>query len=131
MTTKITRQSDRACGLTFAAVFAVAASIGWFAFGARWDFAIGASLVFLLLALAAPGLLLPLNRLWGAFARRLGHVNNFLVLGLFFYAIMLPAGIVQRLLGRDPMARRLLPGAPTYWTKVGRKTTPETLRDMF
>jgi hypothetical protein len=131
MSVKSIRQSDRAFGLTFAAVFAVAAAAGWLLFDARLAWAVAASAAFLVIALATPGLLLPLNRLWTAFARRLGRLNNVLLLGAFFYLVVLPAGLVMRLLGHDPMTRRLSPDAPTYWTTVGRKSTPDTLRDMF
>ena len=76
-------------------------------------------------------MLLPLNRLWAVFAHRLGHVNNYLLLGLFFYVFIVPAGLILRLLGRDPMCRGFDAKAPTYWTPVTRRTDAETLRDMF
>ena len=62
---------------------------------------------------------------------RLGHVNNYLLLGLFFCVFIVPAGLVLRLLGRDPMCRGFDAKAPTYWTPVTRRTDAETLRDMF
>lgn len=125
------RQSDRAFGLMFAAVVAVIALVGWLAFDARLYWALAVAAVFLVTALAAPGVLLPLNRLWAVFARRLGGLNNYVVLGLFFYVFIVPAGLILRLLGRDPMSRAFDAKAPTYWTPVTRRTDAETLRDMF
>lgn len=125
------QQSDRAFGLTFATVFAVIAGVGWLAFDAVLYWAMAVSAVLLVIALALPGILLPFNRLWSVFAHRLGHVNNYVLLGLFFYLMVLPAGLVGRLLGWDPMHRVLRPKANTYWTPVERHTDAETFRDMF
>ena len=124
-------QSDRGFGLMFAVVFAAIAAVGWLAFDARPYWAAVLAVVFAVLALAMPGLLLPLNRLWGAFARRLGHANNYLLLGLFLYTFVFPVGIVMRILGGDPMCRKLEPEAKSYWRPVERHTTAENFKDMF
>ena len=125
------RQSDRAFGLTFAALFAIIGLVGWLVFDARLTWAPVVSSVFLLVALAAPGILLPLNRLWARFAHRLGLFNNALLLGLFFFLFILPLGLIIRLFGKDPMVRTFDGEAETYWTPVGRQCDRETLADMF
>jgi len=125
------RQSNRAFGLMFAAVFAAVAGVGWLAFDARPYWTLALAGLFLVSALVVPRVLLPLNRLWAGFARRLGRFNNFLLLGLFFYIFLVPAALIIRLLGRDPMCRARDSKAPTYWTPVGRQADAETFRDMF
>ena len=125
------RQSNRGFGLMFAAVFAAIGAIGWFAFDARLYWAAVLAAVFAALALTAPGLLLPLNRLWGVFARRLGHANNYVLLGLFLYAFLFPMGLIMRTLGRDPMRRKIDPDLKSYWGLVERHATAETFKDMF
>lgn len=125
------RQSNRSFGLMFAVVFATIAAIGWLVFGARLYWAAALAAVFAALTLTAPGLLLPLNRLWGLFARRLGQANNYILLGLFFYAFIFPTGLVMRSLGGDPMRRKIDPKAKSYWRPVERHTTAESFKDMF
>ena len=125
------RQTNRAFGLIFAIIFAVVFAIGWLTFGARLYWALAAAMAVLATALICPGILLPLNRLWGWFAHRLATVNNFLLLGLFYYLLMTPLALMLRLFGWDPMRRRITTGAATYWTSVSRGTTDKTLRDMF
>ncbi len=125
------RQSNRGFGLMFAVVFAMIGAIGWFAFDARLYWAAVLTAVFAALALAAPGLLLPLNRLWGVFARRLGHANNYVLLGLFLYAFVFPMGLVMRSLGGDPMRRKIDPELKSYWRPVERHATAESFKDMF
>lgn len=125
------RQTNRAFGLTFAAVFAVIGVVAFLVFDVMAAWAMTASALFLVLALAWPELLLPLNRLWGVLAGALGHVNNRLLLGLFFYAFVTPVGVIMRLFGVDPMHRRPDPGAKTYFTAVGRRAGPDTYSDLF
>lgn len=124
------RQTDRAFGYTFATVFALVFVAAAY-FGDVWLWwAIALAGFFLLLALLAPGSLLPLNRLWSAIAARLGVVSNYLLLGIFFFLIVTPVGVVMGLFGWDPMGRRLT-GEGSYWTGIPRHTDRETVRDMF
>lgn len=125
------RQSDRAFGLTMAAVFAIITAVSWLGFESRqlWTPSIAAG--FLVTSVAVPWLLLPLNRLWAAFAHRLGKINNFILLSVFFYLFVLPMALILRLVGHDPMRRQRDSTATTYWTPVTRRTDSETLRDMF
>ncbi len=125
------RQSDRAFGITFAAVFAIIGLVGWLVFEARLIWAPVAASIFLLVALAAPGILLPLNRLWTHVAHRIGLFSNALLLALFFFLFVLPFGLIIRLFGKDSMSRTVDAEAKTYWTPVGRQCDRETLTDMF
>ena len=125
------RQTDRAFGLTFAVVFSIIGGIIWWVKQdiSLWPFVVAA--VFLAFALALPGLLLPLNRIWGWVGGKFGAVNNHLILALFYVLFVVPFGIVMRIVGRDPMARRRKHGTETFWTNTNRQLNRETLRDMF
>jgi len=125
------RQTDRAFGLMFGCAVIIFALIAWFVFAKMivWLFVTGG--VFVLVALGAPALLLPLNRLWGAFAHRLGRVNNFVLLTLFYYLFVFPLGLVFKLMGRDSMHRRTDANAATYWQPVGRHASEDNYPDMF
>ncbi|MCG8558714.1 MAG: SxtJ family membrane protein [Hyphomicrobiales bacterium] len=115
----------------FAAVFAVISALAYLVFGAVLETLMVLALLFLLLALLAPSILMPLNRLWRLLAMRLGVVNNFLLLGIFFVVVMMPVSAAMRLFGRDPMRRSIDRDSPSYWTPVGRQTTAQTFPDMF
>lgn len=45
----------------------------------------------------------------------IGFVLSYVIMATLFYVIIAPVGLVMRLLGHDPMDRRFLPDAPTYW----------------
>jgi hypothetical protein len=125
------RQSDRAFGLTFAALFAVITVVVRLVAGVwpGWPAALAAVLA--AVALAAPWILLPFNRIWAKLAHRLGVATNFVLLGAFFFLVIWPFGIAMRLFGGDPMHRRPDADADSYWSPVKRQADAETLRDMF
>ena len=127
----VVRQSNRGFGITFAVVFALVFSIAWLGFDVRLDWAALLAILFLGAALLCSGILLPLNRLWSAFASRFGYVNNHLVLGIFFYLVMTPAGLIMRAVGYNPMNSRRPQKTDTYWQPVRRNTDRENLTDMF
>ncbi len=74
-----------------------------------------AAAVFALVALAAPSLLAPLNRLWLKFGLQLHKVTTPLVLGLMFYLIVRPTALVVRLMGKDLLRLKGDREAPSYW----------------
>jgi hypothetical protein len=64
--------------------------------------------------LALPTSLRPVYRGWLAIGHVLGWLNTRIILAVMFYALFLPVGIVMRLLGKDPMARRFEQSKTTY-----------------
>lgn len=66
------------------------------------------------LALVAPVILYPLYRVWMAFGLVMGWINTRLILGLLFFVVLLPIGLIMKVLARDPMRRRIDPEATSY-----------------
>jgi hypothetical protein len=58
-------------------------------------------------ALVAPGILGPAYRLWMKLAEVLAWINTRILLGVVFYLVVTPIGLIMRLLRRDPMRRQL------------------------
>ena len=82
--------------------------------------------------LAQPQWLEPLRRGALALARALQQAASPLLLGLLFYGIFTPIGLVMRLAGRDAMKRSFEPQALTYWVRRNPRTvTAESFRDPF
>jgi hypothetical protein len=48
-------------------------------------------------------------------ARKLGRVNNAIVLAVMFYLILAPVGMALRLFGSHRIERRPRPGQASYW----------------
>lgn len=74
---------------------------------------IGGPLV--VLGTALPRLLKPFYYAWMALAVVLGFVMTRLILTVFFFVVLTPVGLVFRLLGRDPLSRKLDRQASSYW----------------
>lgn len=125
------RQSGRAFGITFAVFFCLIAAVAWLVFEVFLKWALVVAAIFAAAAIVSPGLLLPLNRVWASVAQRIGLMNNYLLLGLFFYLFILPIGLLVRIFGGDPMTRKPVPELESYWTPVKRRADPDTYRDMF
>ncbi len=87
----------------------------------------GAALALGVLALLAPRLLGPVHKLWMKIADALAWFNTRVLLGVVYYLVMTPTGIVMRLMGRDPLDRRLK-DRPTYW--IDRKQHPDPRGSM-
>jgi len=107
--------SDRVFGLVFAAVFLIIA--GWPLFhgeAIRW-WSVGVAIVFALVALVKPALLAGLNRLWMKLGVLLGKVVSPIALGILFYVVITPIGVVIRLTGKDPLRLKFDLDAESYW----------------
>lgn len=107
--------SDRSFGLVFAAFFAVIAVLPLVGGHApRWWALVPAAL-FGGIALVAPAVLRPLNRLWFRFGLVLHHVVTPVVMGLLFFVTITPIGLLMRAAGKDPMRLRRDPATTSYW----------------
>lgn len=45
----------------------------------------------------------------------IGYVLSHVLLGVIYYLLITPIGLLLRLFGKDPMSRQLDPGAESYW----------------
>lgn len=70
---------------------------------------------FLLAAMAAPAILGPLNVMWMRIAELLSKVVNPIVMGVLFFGVFTPMGILMRWRGKDTMRLKSDAGTGTYW----------------
>ena len=59
------------------------------------------SLIFLFLGLIKSKILSPLNKIWFKFGIFLGKVISPLIMGLIFFSVVTPIGLIMRMLGKD------------------------------
>ncbi len=97
--------SERRFGLLFVIVFALAAGYGalkgW-PRGLLHGFIV-LSGCFGLVTLFAPKTLRPLNFAWFKLGELMGKIVSPIVLGIIFYLLITPVGLVGRLFGRDEL----------------------------
>ena len=129
---EIRGSSDRSFGIVFAVVFALVGLLPLVSGGAvrLWSLAIGAA--FLLVALAIPSILAPLNRLWLRFGLLLHKIVSPLVLGIMFFLVITPMGVLMRAFGKDLLRLKLDRQLASYWIeRTPPGPPPESLRDQF
>ena len=87
------------------------------------------SLIFLILSLMNSKLLTPLNQLWSRFGLLLGNIVAPIVMGLVFFLVVTPVGIVMRILGKDLIRKKLNKNNKSYWIK--REKPIGTMKKQF
>lgn len=124
--------SNRKFGLTFAVVFALFAAFSLWKGSVSYRFTLPIAALFLVAALAAPALLQPLNRVWFRFGAVLHRVVSPVVLLVLYAVLIVPAGSVMRLVGNDPLRRKLDSAAASYWETVPTaEVTLDRMRRQF
>ena len=128
----VTGPTDRSFGLTFAVIFAVVGAFPWlWGESPRWWW-FGAAGVVAASALTRPLLLTPLNRWWLKFGLLLHRIMNPLILGLMFFLIVTPMGLLMGLFRRHPVRARPDPSAASYWVqRTPPGPDPESMRRQF
>ncbi len=78
----------------------------------KWPWILGGLLI--LWGLLAPTTLKPVYVGWMKFGNVMNWINTRIILGILFYGIFLPIGVVMRLFGKDSMHRKLDRGLSSY-----------------
>lgn len=125
MQNEITKNQLRSFGLTVGGIFA---GIGvWplliHSAEPRWWSLIIAGALLLPASIYPHSLLWPYKG-WMMIGHILGWINTRIILGLVFYAVVTPIGLVRRWLGKDPMGRELRPELDSY--RIIRKPRSES-----
>lgn len=124
--------SDRAFGVVMAVAFAVVACWPLMSRGGVrwWAVAIGAA--FALLALVRPSLLAGLNRQWMKLGLLLGKIVSPIALGVLFYGVLTPIGLLVRAFGKDPLRLRFDRAAESYWqARTPPGPPPDSMTNQF
>lgn len=107
-------------------------SSGELAFGWVEWLLFGVGLPLVVLGLAAPLVLAPLNRAWTKLGLVLFKVVNPLVLGLIFLLTIVPIGLILRASGKDLLRLKFDRTAKSYWIlREPPGPSPESMPQQF
>ena len=87
------------------------------------------SSVFLILGLMNSKLLTPLNKLWFKFGMILGAIVSPVVMGVVFFLVVTPIGLIMKIMGKDLLNKKYDKKKRTYWIK--RDTLIGTMKRQF
>ena len=93
--------SNRNFGIVFFFVFLIIALYPFIHNGEIRLWSLIISLIFFILGLANSRILTPLNNLWFKFGIFLGKIVSPLVMGLIFFCVVTPIGLIMRIFGKD------------------------------
>ena len=85
------------------------------------------SLVLLIITIIKPNLFTFLNKLWIKFGILLGKIISPIVMGLVFFFVVTPIGMLVRILRKDVMG--LKRGATSYW--INREDKVQSMKKQF
>ena len=128
---RATRKELRQFGLIVGAVFTV---IGIWPLVVRGEplrlWAIGIGGILIIFGGVLPQLLSPVHKGWMWVGHIMGWINTRILLGIVFYAIVTPIGLVFRLMRKDTMRQAFAESSTTY--RVVRAPRPHShMKNQF
>ena len=120
--------SNRSFGIVFFIVFLLIATYPLLKGNDLRIWSLLISFGFLILGLINSNILSPLNKLWFKFGLILGKIISPLIMGIIFFVVVTPIGIVMRVLKKDLLNLKYNQ-KETYWIK---KTGPKSkMKNQF
>lgn len=107
--------SNRKFGFFFTVIFTIVSIYLFFYdnYSTAYIFSV-ISIIFFLITILKADLLLPFNKLWMRFGFILGLIVNPVVLGIIYFLVFTPTGLIMRLFKRDEL-RIKLKKRKSYW----------------
>ena len=93
--------SNRSFGIVFFVVFLLIALYPLTYGGEIRIWSLIISIIFLILGLLDSKILAPLNKIWFKFGILLGKIVSPLIMGIIFFLVVTPIGLIMRLSGKD------------------------------
>lgn len=88
------------------------------------------TVLFFITSILKAELLLPLNKLWMKIGILLGIVVSPIILGIIFFGLITPYGLIMRLVGRDEMKLKRSK-KETYWILRPINTIQTNFKNQF
>ena len=86
------------------------------------------SLIFLVLGILNSNLLTPLNKLWFKFGILLGRIISPVIMGIIFFLVVTPTGLIMRLLGKDVLNLKYNDNK-SYW--INKNEPKSNMKNQF
>jgi len=86
------------------------------------------SFIFLILGMINSSILTPLNKIWFKFGILLGNIISPIVMAIIFFGVVLPTGIVMKILRKDLIGLKKN-NKNTYW--IEKKSQMTSMKNQF
>ena len=109
--------SNRSFGIVFFMVFLLLAFYPLTYNGETRVWSLIISLIFLILGLLNSKILAPLNKLWFKFGIFLGKIISPLIMGIIFFLVVTPIGLIMRIFKKDILNLKYNKNL-SYWIEI-------------
>jgi len=120
--------SNRSFGIVFFVVFILVALYPLIYSGEIRIWSLVLSLIFLILGLLNSKILTPLNKIWFKFGIILGKIISPIIMGVIFFLVVTPIGLLMRLLGKDLLNLKYNKNK-SYW--IEKKGPKSKMKNQF
>ena len=120
--------SNRSFGIVFFVVFLLIAFYPLINSGEIRIWSVLISLIFLILGLLNSKILAPLNKLWFKFGIFLGKIISPIIMGIIFFLVVTPIGLLMRLSGKD-LINLKYNNNKSYW--IEKKGPKSKMKNQF
>ena len=120
--------SNRSFGVVFFVVFLLIALYPVINNGEIRIWSLITSIIFLILGLLNSKFLNPLNKLWFKFGIVLGKIISPLIMGIIFFLVVTPTGLIMRLLRKDILNLKYNQNS-SYW--IEKKGPKSKMKNQF
>ena len=115
------KNTTKKFGLTFGGALLVLGLIAFWRGHATAPYLVSLGGIFLVLALAVPKALRPVEKLWLKFGEILGYVMTRVLLFIIFFFVLTPLSLVARVFGKSFLDLSWHKPAKTYWHEREKK----------
>ena len=120
--------SNRSFGIVFFVVFLLIALYPLINSEEVRTWSIIVSLIFLILGLINSKILSPLNKIWFKFGIYLGKIISPIIMGIIFFLVVTPIGLIMRLLKKDLINLKYNQNE-SYW--IEKKGPKSKMKNQF
>ena len=120
--------SNRSFGIVFFIVFLLLAFYPLTYNGETRVWSLIISLIFLILGLLNSKILAPLNKLWFKFGIFLGKIISPLIMGIIFFLVVTPIGLIMKIFGKDVLNLKYNKNQ-SYW--IEKKGPKSKMKNQF
>ena len=126
---KIKINSNRSFGIVFFFVFLIISLWPLINENQLRVWSIFIAIIFLVFGLMNSKLLTPLNILWFKFGKLLGSIVAPIVMGIVFFLVITPTGLIMKMIGKDLLNNKYNNKIKSYW--INRNKLKSSMKQQF
>ena len=125
---KITIGSEKSFGIVFSIIFMIIALYPLFINSSINLTFLTISIIFIILSFVFPSIFKYPNLIRFKFGRLLGFIISPIILSIVYLSVIMPIGIIFKIIKKDPLEKLFDSNQKTYWKE---KISTSSMRDQF